>query len=257
LGQVTATLGKTMREFLRQKTILFWTIAWPILWVLIGSFSFAENVPSDVVSYVRGSIAISMMVFALMTAGIANLPGNIAQDRERGLLAKLMSMPISAWRDLVGRLLALLAFSSFAATLVLLVGYICGARFAHTWTGLLQALGFLALISLASAGIGMLLGTFIHHVHGAIMSGVGIAVVTAAISGVMTPYAYLPWLLQQFSRVYPISSANSAITYLLVGKDYAGYDPLSAGQPMLTIATSLALFFAGLIAYSRFCWRKK
>ena len=81
MGQIIATLSKTIKEFLRQKTILFWTIAWPILWVLIGSFSFTGSVPEEVIPYVKGSITISMSVFALMTAGIANLPGNIAQDR--------------------------------------------------------------------------------------------------------------------------------------------------------------------------------
>jgi len=257
MGQIGATLGKTIREFLRQKTILFWTIAWPILWVLIGSFSFTGNVPSEVASHVRGAIAISMIVFALMTAGMANLPGNIAQDRERGLLSKLMSMPISPWRDLVGRIAALLAFSSLAATLVGLVGYVCGARFSYTLTGVLPSIGFLLLICLASAGIGMLIATFIKHVHGAIMSGVGIAVVTAAISGVMTPFSSLPWALQQFARIYPISSANSSITYLLVGQDYAGYNPLGLDQTTLTILMSSLLFVAGLIAYSRFCWRKE
>lgn len=253
---MTATLGKTIKEFLRQKTILFWTIAWPILWVLIGSFSFTGSVPEQVVPYVKGSITISMSVFALMTAGIANLPGNIAQDRERGLLSKLMSMPINPWRDFAGRILALLAFSSLAAILVALVGYICGARFSYTLIGLWQSIGFLLLISFASAGIGMLIGTFIKHVHGAIMSGVGIAVVTAAISGVMAPYSSLPSLLQQFATVYPISSGNSSITYLLVGKDYAGYNPLSTSQTTLTIIASLLFFIAGLLAYSRFCWRK-
>jgi len=257
VGQMTATFGKTIKEFIRQKTILFWTIAWPILWVLIGSFSFTGNAPSEIVAYIRGAIALSMSVFALMTAGIANLPGNIAQDRERGLLSKLMSMPINPWRDFLGRILALLAFSSLAAILVTLVGYGCGARFSYSLTGLAQALGFLLLISLAAAGIGMLIGTFIKHVHGAIMSGVGTAVVTAAISGVMTPYASLPWLLQQFARIYPISSASAAITFLLVGKDYAGYDPLSANQTALTVVISLLLFVGGLVAYSRFCWRKE
>jgi len=74
---------------------------------------------------------------------------------------------------------------------------------------------------------------------------------------VMAPYSSLPWLLQEFARIYPISSANSAIAYLLVGEDYAGYNPLSAAQTTLTIIISLLLFVAGLIAYSRFCWRKE
>lgn len=168
-----------------------------------------------------------------------------------------MSMPINPWRDLVGRILALLAFSSLAAVLVTLVGYGCGARFSYSLIGLGQSIGFILLISLSSAGIGMLIGTFIKHVHGAIMSGVGIAVVTAAISGVMAPYSSLPRLLQEFSKFYPISSANSSITYLLVGQEYAGYNPLTATQTTLTILISLLLLVAGLIAYSRFCWIKE
>jgi ABC-type uncharacterized transport system permease subunit len=166
-------------------------------------------------------------------------------------------MPISPWRDFAGRITALLAFSSLSAVSVVSVGYICGARFSYSLIAFLEAIGFIILIFMASAGIGMLISTFIRHVHGAIMSGVGLTVISAAISGVMTPYAYLPLVLQQFARIYPISSANSSITFLLVGKDYAGYDPLGAGQILLTIIMSSLLFIVGLFIYSKFCWKKE
>jgi ABC-2 type transport system permease protein len=257
LGQITATWNKTIKEFLRQKTVLFWTIGWPIIWVLIGSFSFTSNIPTEIVAYTRGAISISMMVFGLMTAGMANLPGNIAQDRERGLLTKVMSMPVSPWRDFSGRILALLAFSVLSAVLVIAVGFVCGARFFFTGINFMESLAFILLIFLASAGIGMLIGTFVKNVHGAIMSGVGLTVVSAALSGVMTPYAYLPSVLQNFARIYPISSANSIITYLLVGEEYAGYPALSVSQTVPTAFLALLLFIIGLIAYSRFCWKKE
>ena len=257
MGQITATWNKTIIEFLRQKTVLFWTIVWPILWVLIGSFSYVGEAPSDIISSTRGAIALSMMVFALMTAGMANLPGNIAQDRERGLLMKLKSMPINPLRDFSGRILALLAFSSLSAISVMGVGYVCGARFSYTLIKCIQALGFIGLIFVASAGIGLLLGTFIHRVHGAIMTGVGLTVVSAAISGVMTPYAFLPQVLQQFAQWYPLASANSSIIYLLVGPENAGYNPLSTSQILWTISISVFIFLVGIIMYSKYCWRKE
>ncbi|RLC68737.1 MAG: hypothetical protein DRI26_09805 [Chloroflexi bacterium] len=255
MSQVVATLTKTIKEFLRQKPVPFWTIAWPIIWVLIGSFSFVGGAPREVVPHLRAAITISMAAFALMIAGMANLPGNIAEDRERGLLSKLMSLPISPWKDFAGRILGLLAFSALAVILVLLVGYLCGARFAYA-SGVWSAIGFFLLVSLASAGIGMLVGTLIKHVQGAIMTGVGISVVTASISGVFTPYSSLPSPLQAFARIYPVSSANSSIIYLLLGEDFAGYNPVSSGQLILTIALSLLLFAAGLILYSKLCWRQ-
>ena len=256
MGQIVATWNKTIKEFLRQKTVLFWTIGWPIIWVLIGSFSFVGDAPAEIVAYTRGAVSISMMVFGLMTAGMANIPGNIAQDRERGLLSKVMSMPVSPWRDYAGRILALLAFSVFSAMLVIAVGFACGARFFFTWVDFVAALVFILLIFVASAGIGMLIGTFVKHIHGAIMSGVGLTVVSAALSGVMTPHAYLPSVLQDFARIYPISSANSAITFLMVGEEYAGYNPLTLSQIFSTAFLALLLFVIGLIAYSRFCWKK-
>jgi len=256
VGQISATWNKTIKEFLRQKTVLFWTIGWPIIWVLIGSFSFVGDAPAEIIAYTRGAVSISMMVFGLMTAGMANIPGNIAQDRERGLLSKVRSMPVSPWRDYAGRILALLAFSVFSAMLVIAVGFVCGARFFFTWFDFVSALAFVLLIFVASAGIGMLIGTFVKHVHGAIMSGVGLTVVSAALSGVMTPYAYLPSVLQDFARIYPISSANSAITFLMVGEEYAGYNPLTLSQIFSTAFLALLLFVIGLIAYSRFCWKK-
>jgi ABC-type multidrug transport system permease subunit len=257
MGQITATWNKTLKEFLRQKTVLFWTIVWPILWVLLGSFSFVHDAPNDILASTRGAITISMMVFALMTAGMANLPGNIAQDRERGLLTKLKSMPINPLRDFCGRILALLAFSSLSAIAVIFVGYLCGAQFSYTLVELLLALGFIGLIFIASAGIGLFLGTFIKHIHGAIMTGVGLTVVSAAVSGIMTPYANLPTVLQQFARLYPISSANSSVTYLLVGIEYSGYNPVTALQLVLTMAISLTIFSVGLITYSQRCWIKE
>lgn len=120
----------------------------------------------------------------------------------------------------------------------------------------MESLAFILLIFVASAGVGMLIGTFVKHVHGAIMSGVGLTVVSAALSGVMTPYSYLPSVLQNFAEIYPISSANSAITFLLVGEEYAGYNPLNFTQIALTTTVALLLFILGLIAYSKICWKK-
>ena len=255
MSQIAAASSRTIKEFLRERPVLFWTIAWPIVWVLIGSFVFVSGAPKEIVPYLRGATTIAMMVFALMIAGVANLPSNIASDREHGLLAKLMSMPISPWKDFTGRLLGLVAFSCIAAALVTAVGLACGARFSSTGINVLQAVGFLLLVICASAGIGLLVGTFIKHVHGAVMTGVGISVITAAVSGMFMPYSALPSSLQQFARLYPVASANSSATYALLGEEMAGYNPLAASQIGLTAGLSVFLLVLGTILYSRFCWR--
>jgi len=240
---------------LREKSVLFWTIAWPIIFVIIGSVVFTGSAPQAVIPYVKGSIAISMMVFALMIAGMSNLPASIAGDRANGLLSKLISMPIKPYKDFIGRIFAVITVSLLAAALVIVIGIAVGARFTGTGVEIPQAIGFVFLVICASAGVGLIAGTLIKNLQGAIMTGVGIAVITSFISGLFAPYEVLPVPLQVFSRVYPISSAQASIVHLLAGPDMIAYNPLTSGQITLTIALSFALLLVGTVLYSRLGWK--
>jgi len=255
LRQISAAYTKAVKELLREKAALFWTIAWPIVWVIIGCSSFIGGAPQQVIPYIKGSIAISMMVFALMIGGMSNLPASIAGDRANGLLAKLMSMPIKPYKDFMGRISAVITLSSLAAALVIVIGIALGARFIGTGVEIAQAIGFVFLVICASAGVGLVAGTLIKNLQGAIMTGVGVAVITSALSGLFAPYEVLPAPLQTFARVYPISSAQASIVHLLAGPDMVAYNPLTSGQIALTIALSFALLLAGTILYSRLGWK--
>ena len=252
---ISAAFNKTIKELLRERAALFWTIAWPIIWVLIGSFSFTGSAPPEVIPYIKGAITISMMVFALMIAGMANLPASIAGDRANGLLAKLISMPIKPYKDFIGRILAVVTLSLLAAALVVAIGSAVGARFTGAGVEIPQAIGFIFMVICASAGVGLIIGTLIKHLQGAIMTGVGIAVITSALSGLFAPYDVLPVPLQMFSRIYPISAAHASIVCLLAGPDMVGYNPLTYIQITLIIAISLVLLVAGIILYSRLSWK--
>jgi ABC-2 type transport system permease protein len=142
-----------------------------------------------------------------------------------------------------------------AAALVIVVGIALGARFAGSGVQIPQAIGFVFLVICASAGVGLITGTLIKNLQGAIMTGVGIAVITSAISGLFAPYEVLPAPLQTFARVYPVSSAQASIVHLLAGPDMVAYDPLTSGQVVLTIALSFALLIVGTVLYTRLGWK--
>ncbi|HUX48601.1 MAG TPA: ABC transporter permease [Dehalococcoidia bacterium] len=255
MRQISAAYTKTVKELLREKAALFWTIAWPIIFVIIGSVVFTGSAPQAVIPYIKGSIAISMMVFALMIAGMSNLPASIAGDRANGLLSKLISMHIKPYKDFIGRIFAVITVSLLAAALVIAIGIALGARFTGAGVEIPQAIGFVFLVICASAGVGLIAGTLIKNLQGAIMTGVGIAVITSFISGLFAPYEALPVPLQTFARVYPISSAQASIVHLLAGPDMVAYNPLTSSQVTLTIALSFALLFVGTILYSRLGWK--
>jgi hypothetical protein len=87
------------------------------------------------------------------------------------------------------------------------------------------------------------------------MTGVAIAVVTSAISGVFFQYSMLPAALQKFSQFWPMSSANSVIISYLIGE--VGYNPLTALNLSITVVVSLLFFTAGIVLYTVYCWRSE
>ena len=152
---------------------------------------FLANAPESEVAPLRATFTISMAVYALMIAGMVDLPGNIASDRNRGMLAKLKSMPVSQLMDFAERILSFLALDFIAISVVLLIGLVLGARFQVTPTVALQALCFVFLAILASSGIGLILGTFVRSEQGALYTGIGLAITTGFISGIFTLYSQL------------------------------------------------------------------
>lgn len=253
MNQVSATYIKGLKDNFMSKPALFWVIAWPAIWLLLAVFVFIRGVPPEYAALAKGQSTISMVTFSIMICGMTSLPANISEDRQRGLFQKLKTMPVQPWKEAIGKILAVLTFGLVSAAIIIIIGMLLGARFNITLMGLIKSLGILLLGTLASVGIGLIVGSLIKSVQGAIMTGVGIAVVTSAISGIFFQYSMLPPVLQKFARVWPMSSANSIIIKYLIGD--IGYNPLTALNLSLTIAISLLFFIVGIILYTVYCWR--
>ena len=255
MNQISATYIKGLKDNFMSKPALFWVIAWPAIWLLLAVFVFLRGVPPEFAALARGQSTISMVTFSIMVCGMTSLPANISEDRQRGLFQKLKTMPVQPWKEAVGKILAVLTFGLVSVAIIIIIGVLLGARFNITLIGLLKSLGFLLLGTLASAGVGLIVGSLIKSVQGAIMTGVGIAVVTSAISGVFFQYSMLPPVLQKFSKIWPMSSANSIIISYLIGD--IGYNPLTYLNLSLTIIISLLFFSVGIVLYTVYCWRSE
>jgi len=253
MNQISATYIKGLKDNFMSKPALFWVIAWPAIWLLLAVFVFLRGVPAEFAALAKGQSTISMVTFSIMVCGMTSLPANISEDRQRGLFQKLKTMPVQPWKEAVGKILAVLTFGLVSAAIIIIIGVLLGARFNITLAGLLKSLGFLVLGTLASSGVGLIVGSLIKSIQGSIMTGVGIAVVTSAISGVFFQYSMLPAVLQKFARIWPMSSTNSVIINYLIGD--IGYNPFAPLYLSLTIIISLLFFSAGIVLYTVYCWR--
>lgn len=255
VNQVLAVTGKTLKEFLREKMVIFWTFAVPIFFLLVLPLMYG-GIPSELVSSLKGGLTVTMVTFLVMTAGQSNLPGSIATDMERGLYLKMASMPVRPWKEGLGRILAVWIFSSIGGVLLLVSGISYGAKFNGSLNNILSALGFSLFTAITSVGVGLIIASLVSGESAATHSGVAITLLTYFLGGMTIPYSNLPAALQVFARLYPISSANASMITLLEGETFVGYNPLTMAQALLTLVSSLLIFTTGLVSYSKLCWKK-
>ncbi|TRO49107.1 ABC transporter permease [Candidatus Bathyarchaeota archaeon] len=256
MNVILAVTGKSLKEFLRERTVVFWTYAVPLFFLLVLPVMYG-SVPADVVSRLKGGLTLTMVTFLVMTAGQSNLPGSIATDGERGLYLKMASMPVSPWLEGLGRMLATTATSILGGLLILVSGFMYGASFDCGLTEALWAMGFSLLTVVASAGVGLIIAAFVRGESAATHTGVALTLITYFLGGMALPYPRLPAVLQAFARLHPVSSANAAMVYLLAGEEFIGYNPLSAVQTVSSIVSTTLIFVVGMVSYSRFCWRRR
>lgn len=256
MSQIAATASRIFKELIREKVVIFWTVMFPALWLVLANFTFLNSVPMEHKAGVLGVSTISMAVYGLMIAGAVDLPANVATDRSSGVLAKLRSMPVKPYSDFLGRLAAFMAFGVIAVVAVLAMGYALGARVAaFSPTGIAGALAFLGLAFVAAAGMGLIIGAFVRKEQSASMTGIVISLVGGFVSGIFISYSQLPVFLQGFAQLYPLSASTSSIIYMLFGEHFAGYNPLQLELVAVNIALSVGLFAVGQFLYAKRCWR--
>jgi ABC-2 type transport system permease protein len=256
MTQVFGTFTKTLKCLMRIRPIAIFTVIMPIFLLLITGVSLSKSISASDLPVAKGVLTMSMVAFSLMIAGILNLAGTISRDRETGLLTKLKSMPISPWRDFLGRIMASTLLSLVAAALIIVVGLAFGARFGGTLANDVEAFGFLLLAIISAAGIGLVVGSYSKLVLATFLTGLAITMATAFLSGIFIPYESLPSAFHVFAHVYPIASAASSVEYLLLGESAAGYNPLTGGQVMLTLLVSIGFLATGLLVYTRQGWKR-
>lgn len=255
MSQLAATFMKTMRFFVRSRALLLGIALWPMALLILMNFTELGAIPASEMSLAQGDLTIAMVSFAVMLACVMNLPGSIARDREIGLLVKLRSMPISPVVDTAGRLLAYLLFAVLVAGGITLVGLGLGARFTVGPAEAVESAGYLLMMVVAASGIGLVLGSLIRSVQGTAFFGLAVSLIFAFVSGIFVPYDQLPTLLQSFSRAFPISSATASVSYLTLGQEVTGYDPLTFVQTATGVAFAAALLAIGLVLYYETSWR--
>ena len=244
--------GYDLRAFLRNRQSQFFTLALPVLFLVIFASVFggsgnttrvAGGQISTSVYYVPGIIA-----FGVIAACFGNLVASVTAQRERGVLKRRRATPVPAAAVIAGRVLTAVVIAVVMAVVLLSIGW--SAYGAHLPGRTAPALAVTVMTGAASfCCLGYALTSFIRNEDAALPTAMAFTLPLYFISGVFVAVTALPDWLAGVGEIFPVRHLASALL--------AAYNPHTvglgfAGRDLLIIAAWGA---AGLlIAVRKFSW---
>lgn len=186
-GQARSFFARYARELVRNKTVLFWSLAFPVGFYLLTITVFVpvERIPADARPAVFGSTAISYGTFGAVIVSLNSFGTQLAADFEAGRYKQFRALPIAPTADMAGRMAAGTALALVSFLAVVLVSVPTGAAFAVRSPASL-AVGLLAF--LAFVVVWMVLATGLVSVVGDERYATIITVAVALLSYMLTGY---------------------------------------------------------------------
>lgn len=130
-NQVMGFALRYARELFRNKTVLFWTIAFPLGFYLltITIFIDTQGIPAEALPYVKSGTAVTYGTFGAIIASLNSFGQQLAMDFEDDRYQLYRSLPIAPSADLVGRMVAGAVLSIVAFVVVVAGSLVTGGTF--------------------------------------------------------------------------------------------------------------------------------
>ena len=203
-----------LRAFLRNRQSQFFTLALPILFLVIFASVFGSGghtVPvaggriSTSVSYVPGIIALGVIA-----ACFGNLVASVTAQRERGVLKRRRATPVPAAAIIAGRVLTAIVIAVVMAAVLLGIGW--AAYGAHVPGRTALALVVTVVIGAASfCCMGYALTSLIHNEDAALPTTQALLLPLYFISGVFVAVTILPHWLADVGAIFPVRHLANAL----------------------------------------------
>lgn len=232
LGLALRQIRFENRAFWRNPPAAFFTVAFPLLFMLIFGVIFG----SDAARFLTPAI----IVFAVLTATFTNLAMNITFARDLGILKRIRGTPLPSWAYLAGRI----GHAVVVALLLVVVVAGFGALIYDVpvpWGTLPIIVLILALAAAAFSALGLALTGLIPNADAAPAIVNIIVLPLLFVSNVFIQMDTAPDWLNTVSRIFPVRHLADAVIRL--------YQPgAEAAVPWTEMAVIAAWGVAGVVA---------
>jgi ABC-2 type transport system permease protein len=232
--------------FLREPAGAFFTLIYPLMMLFLFGTIYGNNPPPG--HSRQGAIEALIPAFTAMVIGMIGLMPitiTLATYRERGILRRLRTTPVSPVVVLMAQLIVVFIMTSLGMLLLLGAGMLVyHVRFEGN---ALSLLGGFILGSLGFFGIGFILAGLMPTARTAQIVGMVLLYPMLILSGAGWPRELMPASVQNISAFVPLTYVVNLLRGLWIGEAW--------GQHLLDVGVLAALLLLGIIVSAKtFRW---
>ena len=251
-----AMTGRNVRRLLRAPDQVMFTLVSPIMFTLLFRYVFGGAISGlgdiNYVNYLIPGIAVQTAIFTAGNSGFA-----LADDRGKGFIDRLRSLPMARSAVLTGRVSADTLSNAVGLVIIILVGVAVGYRPANL-PGLVLAALLLLLFALAVCFIFALVGLFASNVNTVNAATFPVVFPLTFASSAFVPTSTMPDWLRAFADHQPVTIVINAFRSLTIGDVTAAQrQQLFAGQSTSSLVVQSLLWTLGIgLVFGYLCVRR-
>jgi ABC-2 type transport system permease protein len=232
--------------FLREPASAFFTLVFPLMYLfLYGAIS--GNEPTPMYNGQRTiEVAIPSLTAVIITmAGLMSNTMTMATYREKGILRRLQTTPVSPLIVLVAQVLVIFTMTSLGMLLLIAAGKL--VYHVHFAGNAFSVLGGFVLSSLSFFGIGFILAGVMPTVRSAWAVAMVLVYPMLLLSGAFFSVEILPAAVQKVSAFIPLTYVVNLLRGLWAGEPW--------GQHLLDVGVLTGMLVVGVVASAKtFRW---
>ena len=206
----------------RVPQLLVFALIQPIIFVLMFRYVFggAIQAPGGIpyVNYLMPGIFVQTVVF-----GAINTAVGLAEDRTKGLLERLKSLPMARSAVLGGRVAADSVRNAVVVVLMIIVGYIVDFRPTGSFLEIIAAIGVMVMFGLSMCWIFAIIGLSVPNAEAAQAAAFPLVAPLVFASNAFVPVETMPDWLRWWAERQPVSVTVRAVRALMLGTDPTNY----------------------------------
>ena len=232
IRDTAAMVWRNLTVIRRVPQLLVFALVQPMIFVLMFRYVFGGSITipgRNYVDYLMPGIFVQTVAF-----GAINTAVGLAEDKNKGLLERLRTLPMARSAVLAGRVLADTTRNAFVITLMLLVGFLVGFNTHTNALMVIAGVGVLVLFGLSLAWLFALIGLSVTNGEAAQAAAFPLLAPLVFASNAFVDPAKMPGWLQGWAKHQPVSATADAVRACMLGGP-------TAGKVLIAIAWALGI----------------